>query len=89
MSCSVRGRGRKSRRLPEHHTDALHVAPPVIEGREPADPHEACGRAQDARQDLDGGGLARAVGSDEPEQLAALQIKRDAGEGLHLAMAPR
>ena len=44
-------------------------------------PDGAGGGAHDAREDLDGGGLARAVGAQEAEDLARLHLKAEPVDG--------
>ena len=54
--------------LAEDHADTRDVAFPVLPRREPIDFAAAGARRQDAGEDLDGGRLAGAVGTDEAEQ---------------------
>jgi hypothetical protein len=75
------------RALPEDHADAGHMALAVGERIAPVHLHATAVGPQDARQDLDGGGLARAIGADEAQQLAALQRERHALQRLHRAVA--
>jgi hypothetical protein len=63
------------RALAEDHADARHVPLAVREGIAAVDLHAPAVGPQDAREDLDGGRLARAVRPDEAEQFAALQLE--------------
>ncbi len=58
------------RALAEHHADPRHMGDAAFPRHQPADVAMAGARAQDSRQDLDGGRFARAVRTDEAEQLA-------------------
>ena len=49
-------------------------------------PHVAAAARAVALEDLDGGGLARAVGSEQAEDLAASDLEADAAHRLHLAV---
>ena len=75
------------RALSEDHADAAHMALAVGEGVAPVHLHAPAIGPQDARQDLDGGGLARPVGTDEAQQLATLQRERHTLQRLHRAVA--
>ena len=74
--------------LAEHHADARHVAHAVLVRHQAVHLDPAAGRPQDARQDLHGRGLARAVGADEGQQLAGFEAERDVDQGMDLAPAP-
>ena len=73
--------------LAEHHADPRHMGDAVGEGHAAVHQHHAGVRLQDARQDLDGGGLARPIGPDEAQQFARLQGKGDVPQGLDRAVA--
>src|SRR4029079_15713063 len=63
-----------------HEVDAVAHLVGLGHDVAPRDERTARGRKQQGRQDLDAGGLARAVRSEESEHLAALDPQIDAGE---------
>ena len=72
--------------LLEHDPDRL--AQPALArcGVAAEHPHVAAGAKAVALEDLHGCGLARAVGSQQAEDLAASDLEADAADGLHLAV---
>ena len=73
--------------LTEDDADLRHVGDAVVEGRAAVHDHASAVGFQDARENLDGGGLARPVGADEAQELAGLQGKGDVAQGLDRAVA--
>src|SRR4029077_11689404 len=73
--------------LAEDHPDPRDVTDSIAPRREPV--HFASARQwlQDARENLDGGGFAGAVRSDEAEQLAAFEREADSLERLDDSIA--
>jgi hypothetical protein len=69
--------------LSEHHADALRVADAIAPGLETADASAPGGRLQHAGEHLQRGALARAVGPDEADELAAVDAEGDAVDGAH------
>ena len=74
--------------LPEDDADAGDVGDAVFPGHAPFHLAAAAVRHEDAGEDLDGGGLAGAVGADVGDQLPPLYGEGDAFEGGHRAVAP-
>ena len=63
--------------LTEDRADAIAQLLSLLPRNEPQHARGAGARVQDAREDLDGGRLARAVGADEGHALAALDAEAD------------
>jgi hypothetical protein len=61
----------------------------VLDDVDAVDGGGARGRLEDRRQDSDHRGLARAVGTQESEDLAPGHVQRHAVEGTHLAISER
>ena len=67
--------------------DLREVLGAAVPGREAQHVHLAVGGMQQAAHDLEGGGLAGAVGSQEADDLAAVDLERDSVDGADEAVA--
>ena len=61
--------------------DAGEVLGAAVPGREAEDIHLAVGGMQQTAEDLEGGGFAGAVGAEEADDFAAVDLERDAVDG--------
>ncbi len=68
--------------LAEHHADPVGQRLALLPGRQAQHRRLARGRLQDAREHLQGRGLARAIGADDGHPLALADLEIDAGDGL-------